>query len=448
MSIYIFTGPTLSREAVRAEVDAVCMPPVSQGDVYRVGIKRPRAIGIIDGYFERVPAVWHKEILWAMSQGIHVYGSASMGALRAAELCPFGMEGVGEIFEAYRDGALEDDDEVAVAHGAAEAGYRCLSEAMINIRRTLEAAEAAAVIGAETRRGLERIAKRLFYPERHYPRILQEGAAAGLAAAELGALRQWLPAGQVNQKQRDALQMLRLMREQLAGEPGPKQVSYGMAHTASWENLMTLAGSAGPGAEGDSEMLTTAVLVDELRLKGPDYVSAFHGAMLRHLALAAAQRDRDPLDAESLGRAAAEFRRARGLTSAEDVDAWLDQHHVSRERLEELVREEALLRRVVSRLQWQAVQRLPDYLRLSGEYAELITRARSKQETLAARGLENPGLDDAGLSAEALYEWYFGTLGLPVPGSIGRYARSAGFAAPDALMRAVVREYCYLRATK
>ena len=52
MSIYIFTGPTLSREAVCAEVDAVCLPPVSHGDVYRVGLKRPRAIGIIDGYFE------------------------------------------------------------------------------------------------------------------------------------------------------------------------------------------------------------------------------------------------------------------------------------------------------------------------------------------------------------------------------------------------------------
>ena len=75
------------------------------------------AIGIIDGYFENIPSVWHKEILWAMSQGIHVFGSASMGALRAAELAPFGMEGVGAIFEAYRDGWLEDDDEVASEDG-------------------------------------------------------------------------------------------------------------------------------------------------------------------------------------------------------------------------------------------------------------------------------------------------------------------------------------------
>src|SRR3954469_15630639 len=134
MSIYIFTGPTLTAEAVRAELDAVCLPPVAQGDVYRIGLRKPRAIGIIDGYFERLPAVWHKEILWAMSQGIHVFGSASMGALRASELAPFGMEGVGKIFEAYRDGVLEDDDEVAVAHGSSETGYRVLSDATLNIR--------------------------------------------------------------------------------------------------------------------------------------------------------------------------------------------------------------------------------------------------------------------------------------------------------------------------
>jgi len=51
------------------------------------------------GYFEIVPTVWHKEILWAMDRGIHVYGGASIGALRAAELADFGMTGIGQIYE-------------------------------------------------------------------------------------------------------------------------------------------------------------------------------------------------------------------------------------------------------------------------------------------------------------------------------------------------------------
>jgi hypothetical protein len=185
MTVYVFVGPTLAPNEARAVLDAVYLPPAAQGDVYRVARERPRAIGIVDGYFERMPAVWHKEILWAMAQGVHVYGAASMGALRAAELAAFGMEGVGRIFEAYRDGALEDDDEVAVAHGPAEDGYRAQSEAMVNLRATLAAAEAAGVVAPTTRGDLEAIAKALFYPERVYAHILGRGAEHGLPPAEL-----------------------------------------------------------------------------------------------------------------------------------------------------------------------------------------------------------------------------------------------------------------------
>ena len=119
MSVYVFTGPTISASEANRELDAIYLPPAAEGDVCLVTLQRPHAIGIIDGYFQSVPTVRHKEILWAMSRGIHVFGSASIGALRAAELAAFGMEGVGTIFELYRDGVLEDDDEVAIAHGPA-----------------------------------------------------------------------------------------------------------------------------------------------------------------------------------------------------------------------------------------------------------------------------------------------------------------------------------------
>ena len=144
MTVYIFTGPTLAPAAARRELDAVYLPPAAQGDLYQAARRRPQAIGLIDGLFDSVPAVWHKEILWAMREGIHVFGSASMGALRAAELAAFGMEGVGAIFAAYQSGALEDDDEVAVIHGPAESGFRPLSVALVNIRATLSAAAAGA----------------------------------------------------------------------------------------------------------------------------------------------------------------------------------------------------------------------------------------------------------------------------------------------------------------
>src|SRR5690606_31846846 len=100
MTVVVFLGPTLPVDAARAELDAIYLPPAGQGDVYRVAREQPFAIGIVDGVFESVPAVWHKEILWALARGIHVVGGGSMGALRAAELARFGMQGVGRIFEA------------------------------------------------------------------------------------------------------------------------------------------------------------------------------------------------------------------------------------------------------------------------------------------------------------------------------------------------------------
>ncbi len=234
--IHIFTGPTISASDACRELDALYRPPAAQGDVYRAALDAPLAIAIIDGYFETVPAVWHKEILWAMSRGIHVYGSASMGALRAAELHDFGMIGVGTVFEAYRDGVLTDDDEVAVRLGAEETGYRPLSEAMVNIRATLHAAEAAGVLTLRTRLALERFAKALYYPERSYEALLAAGMDAGTDDVELGRLRKWLPTGRIDQKRDDALTMLRVIREDGEGRlRACARANFEFEHTVLWE---------------------------------------------------------------------------------------------------------------------------------------------------------------------------------------------------------------------
>src|SRR5262249_15624446 len=117
MIAILFVGPTLTGRDLALPEGFVVLPPAEQGDIFRATRDlRPTAIGLIDGYFDGAPAVWHKEILWAMAGGVAIYGSASMGALRAAELCSLGMIGVGRIFEAYRDGLLDADDEVALLH--------------------------------------------------------------------------------------------------------------------------------------------------------------------------------------------------------------------------------------------------------------------------------------------------------------------------------------------
>jgi hypothetical protein len=228
------------REAAR-ELDAEYLPPVRAGDVYRIALKRPHVIGIIDGYFQSVPPVRHKEILWAMREGIHVFGSASIGALRAAELSPFGMQGIGKIYQWYRNGTLEDDDEVAVAHGPSESGFRAASEAMVNIRQTLRRAERCAIISRRVGTMLETLAKELFYPDRNYRLLFENARKHGIAAIELAKLKSWLPQGRVDQKREDALSMLRTIRQQLGRGLKSKVVQYVFEHTAVWEVARTRA---------------------------------------------------------------------------------------------------------------------------------------------------------------------------------------------------------------
>ncbi len=243
MTLCVFSGPTVSAAEVREVLPALCMPPVRQGDIYRTTERlAPTALGIIDGYFHEVPSVWHKEILWAMQRGVRVFGAASMGALRAAELADFGMRGVGRIFEAYRTGrfspyggeCFEDDDEVAVLHGPPASGYAAFSEAMVNIRATLAAAAAAGVVREQTRDALVARAKGQYYPERSWERLLAPGAGVAVPDEELQALAAWLPHGRVDQKRADALAMLAAMREPAVAAP---PVTFQFACTTMWARL-------------------------------------------------------------------------------------------------------------------------------------------------------------------------------------------------------------------
>jgi hypothetical protein len=92
----------------------VWRPPAAYGDIIRAVIEfSPKQIVLIDGVFHQSLAVYHKELVFALLEGIVCIGAASMGALRAAELWRYGMIGVGEIFEMYRAGC-EDDSLVAM----------------------------------------------------------------------------------------------------------------------------------------------------------------------------------------------------------------------------------------------------------------------------------------------------------------------------------------------
>jgi hypothetical protein len=369
MSLCIFTGPTLSPEDARAEEpDALVLPPAARGDVYRAALQRPLAIGLVDGGLGH-GGVCHQEILWALSQGIHVFGGAAVGALRAVELSAFGMEGVGEVFEAFRSGRLEDEDEVAVAPAPAA------SVSMVNIRATLAAARAQGVIRSGTGERIESGAKRVFYAERTYPRVLARALEEGVPAPEVDALRDWLPENAVDQQRLDAVAMLRTMRARLAGPVEPRRVSFTFERTDEWVELERRSARAPPAPEAGRESALRAALLEELQASG-DLARIHQGALARALALELARRAGLTPSGELLRRTAASFRRERGLSSAEALGRWCREQGVT--DLDRFLRDEAAIRWAEAVLAPDLGRCLLDELRKNGELPDLLARAEAR----------------------------------------------------------------------
>jgi hypothetical protein len=214
--IVVFLGPTLAKEEAATHLSARYCPPAEQGSVFRVvRASKPRAIVLIDGAFAKVPAVRHKELLWAMSQGIPIYGAASMGALRAAELALFGMRGHGFIYRWYRATPLADDDEVAVAMSPSELGSQPLSEALINMRLTLRHAERHGILAGEVRRALEGVARSIHFVQRTYPSVLEKARAVlpQRWLPQIDAVERSVSDHLVDQKKADAVALLRWLAD-------------------------------------------------------------------------------------------------------------------------------------------------------------------------------------------------------------------------------------------
>jgi hypothetical protein len=237
----VFVGPTLPRIEVGPLLPTADIAgPAGHGDIYRAAAHQPWAIVLIDGLFDQRLAVWHKEILWALSKGVRVYGAASMGALRAAELSPFGMIGVGRIFEAFVRGDLERDDEVAVAHQSSELGYLPTSEALVNIRATVDRAVETGVLDQRTRDTLVDLAAETFYPARTLAAAIERLATKRMEGTPLTRFTDWLGPGRkarIDQKRIDAEALLGRVGADMndAAECAPPEFPF--EYTEAWHEF-------------------------------------------------------------------------------------------------------------------------------------------------------------------------------------------------------------------
>jgi hypothetical protein len=339
-AIHIFAGPSLPAGARPALADAVFHGPAAQGDVYAVARHRPFAIGLIDGYFERIPAVWHKEILWALSEGVHVFGAASMGALRAAELAAFGMVGVGRVYEDFACGQLTDDDEVTLVHADADQAYRPLSEAMVNIRATVASAARGGILSPEQAATLIATAKQLFYPDRSFPALL-EAARGDLPHQQCQRLAAWLskPANRIDQKRLDALELVRAVCELRDLSTERKSVSWVFRHTDAWEQVRrAFLPRLTAFVQGEADVGARAV-------NAPPERAAHERARLRALEIELAKRDGFRPGTADLELAVEEYCRSKGLTTTDALVASLEAGGVSWAEFERLMHDQACVRR-------------------------------------------------------------------------------------------------------
>ena len=201
MRTVVFAGPSIFGLNT-SEFDFDFRPPASSGELLAVVLEGAKTIGLIDGLYADCAAVWHKEILYALSKGVRVLGAASMGALRAAECVSFGMVGVGRVYEAYRNGERVSDADVAVTHAPAELGYRPLSLALVDAQATI--ARVSDQICAADKEVLLDAARSIHFSRRTWRSIV---SSAGLGADHLGLLK----SNAVSVKRQDAEQLLQVL---------------------------------------------------------------------------------------------------------------------------------------------------------------------------------------------------------------------------------------------
>jgi hypothetical protein len=150
---------------------------------------------------------------------VDVVGAASMGALRAAELGPCGMRGLGAVYRMYASGEIDGDDEVGVLHAPAAMGYRARTVALVNLRY-------AAHVGARTGLVPAAAGKRIVAAAQALPFTFRTWQDIGQDLSEddrevLRTMQRLIDSGEWDSKRLDAMSALREVGRHGYTAPGP-----------------------------------------------------------------------------------------------------------------------------------------------------------------------------------------------------------------------------------
>ena len=382
--LIVFTGPSLGHDETRALAPgAVVLPPVCQGDLSSAWEKySPKAVVVIDGEFGQSLSVWHKEVLVVLNSGVRVFGASSMGALRAAELQRFGMEGIGVIFRHYAEGFVTADEDVALLHSDAENGWRSLTWPMVNVWATIRHLRDQGLVSRDGCDALQAGADALHFTQRSRTALRQKLLIQGRADA--GELVDAFVAHFVDQKKVDAIEAVTTALN-LNNVPRPAHDTPLHLYGRIGEAMMvsdTLVPSAG-------HPLRRYQLVNDVAMHDTDFERLSQRALDRAVVLDYALEAGIEPTPEEVDRESNRFFATIGV-SAEDIPAWIAANDFGPGEFERFLTDEARRRHMQRwaldvRLYERNRKIIVDQLRLENRYVDAVKAASRRRQLADAR---------------------------------------------------------------
>jgi hypothetical protein len=426
---------------VEVAPNVIYRPPARQGDILSDTVEiQPDRILLIDGEFDQNFAVWHKEVIFALTKGVKVYGASSMGALRASDLWRQGMIGYGKIYSWYKTGVTEDDSEVALLYSLDPKGnYRALSIPIVDIRATLMYVSKELEISLDHQEALISAAKTLHFTRRTpdklihvWSRILEK------APAEMLVNNLW------NQKADDAIGLL-VNYLTLTAEPEaspPPDAALTKFFWAQYDRDRKI--SLEVDASQASIRISQQHVCDYIALNSVDHHHIFWDARNFYLAHMLAEklgvRVSEPDVAVEQGR----FYRRFGIGSDAEAMAWIRANNLTVGEFMILIIRMATVRKMQ---EWLSSSLTPidstkialDYLKMHNSYTYWSKECAEKEAEMLAKNVD----DTLSISSLDPVETQLAThcqkSGLTIDGTLGNFVSESGFCSTSELRVALAR---------
>jgi len=214
MKIKIYAGLSIGRDEIKKLLPvAAVAEPVQRGQLLKDISEGYNVVGIIDGIFEQDLAVAPSEVMDALRAGVRVYGSSSMGALRAAECSSYGAIGCGKIFEMIKQASEFRDDYLGHLFFHNKPEWK--TKTYVDFYFSAQDLVARKKISKKTAVQLCTLYEKLFYAERSEVALLQAIQNHKKSEATLTEASQMIFREEKPQKTKDAEELLLLIKKDL-----------------------------------------------------------------------------------------------------------------------------------------------------------------------------------------------------------------------------------------